>query len=153
MKTRMSRHLRQFIAICAGATFVVGCAHTISLKVVDATTRQPLAGVSSRWLQYHHPYFSTAKQEGPTYLPPSDSNGVIKVAGMHRWWSSEFIFSQLGYSNVYGYYNTKSLNLADQFCYYPTGSFQDQFILKGDIKIADKTNEFFIVEMQRGVGQ
>ncbi len=93
--------------------------------------------------------FEALKQEGPTNLPPTGPDGVIKVSGLHQWWGSEFIFSRQGYSNSYGNYEAKSLTLAGQVRYYPSGVLQDQFYLVGDITTADKSNGCFIVEMQK----
>jgi hypothetical protein len=149
MKMSMRRFLKQFVAIGVGATLVVGCAHTISLRVVDAKTCQPLEGVSVQWLQARYQMLEKLKQEGPTNLPPTGSDGTIKVKGLHHWWASEFIFSRSGYSNLYGYYDTRGLMLGGEVNYFPQGQLQDQFYLKGNVKTADKTNGFFIVEMQR----
>lgn len=145
----MSRHPKQFIALCAATAFLVGGSHTIRLKVVDAATHQPLEGVSAQWVQARHQMFQELKQEGPTNLPPTGLDGVIKVGGLHRWWSSDFIFSLPGYSNVYGVYGTRGLTLSGRMKHFPPGRLQDQFYLEGNLTVADKSNGCFLVEMQK----
>ena len=145
----MRRPPQQFIALCAATALLVGCTHTICLKVVDATTHQPLEGISTQWVQARHQMFQELKQEGPTNLPPTGLDGVIKVSGLHRWWSSDFIFSRPGYSNVYGLYGTRGLTLSGQLRRFPAGRLQDQFYLEGNLVVADKSNGCFLVEMQK----
>jgi len=145
----MHRRLKQLIAACSGAALLVGCAHTIRIKIVDATTREPLEGVSTRWLQARHQMFQQLKQEGPTNLPPSRQDGTIVVGGLHTWWSSDLIFSCPGYSNVYGQYGSGILCLARRMRYFPPGPLQEQFILEGGVRVAEKSSGCFVVEMQK----
>jgi hypothetical protein len=140
------------IAACAGLAFV-GCAQKICLKAVDARTHEPLEGVSVQWLQARNQMFQLRKQEGPTNLPPSGTDGVIRVVGLHRWWSSDFIFACPGYSNVYGGYDSGRLTLAPAMSHYPPmpwpDPFKDQFTLEGQLKLAQKSNGCFLVEMHK----
>jgi len=93
--------------------------------------------------------FQTLKQEGPTNLPPSGPDGVVAVAGLHRWWTNDFIFSRPGYSNVYGGYGSGGLTLGQSMRHFPPGPLQDQFILEGSMKAAVKSNGCFLVEMPK----
>jgi hypothetical protein len=94
--------------------------------------------------------FEKVIQEGPTNLSPSGPDGVVKVAGVHGRWLSNFTFSHPGYSNVYGESDTKSLSLAGNVRYLnPLNGLHDQFVLEGNWKKADQSNGFFIVEMQK----
>ena len=145
----MNRHLKQLISACSGAALLVGCAHTIRIKVVDAATREPLEGVCTRWLQARHQLFQPLDQEGPTNLPPSGREGTIVIGRLHRGWSSELIFSSPGYSNVYAHYSTGSLSLAGRMKYFAPGPLQDQFILEGNVTTADKSNGWFLIEMRK----
>jgi len=140
------------IAACTGLAFV-GCAHTICLKAVDARTHEPLEGVSVQWLQARHQMFQSLKQEGPTNLSPSGPDGITRVVGLHRSWTSEFIFACPGYSNVYGGYGSGRLTLAAAMSHYPPvpwpGPFKDQFMLEGQLKLAHKSNGCFLIEMHK----
>src|SRR2546421_3140493 len=140
--------LRHFIIVCLGALLTVGCAHTISLKFVDSKTHEPLAGVSTRWLQARVQMFQTLKQEGPTNLPPSGDNGTITIKGLRHWWESEFIFTCTGYSNVYGFYDT-SMRLAPRIQPLPMIGVPDYFLLPGDVTMASKSNGVFLIEMPK----
>lgn len=140
---------RHHFIIAFAALFLIGCAHKICLRAVDADTHEPLEGVSVQWLQARHQMFQALKQEGPTNLPPSAADGVIRVVGLHRWWTSDFIFTRPGYSNVYGGYVSGRLSLAEAMRHFPPGPLQDQFILQGQSRVAEKTNGCFIVEMHK----
>jgi hypothetical protein len=131
------------------AIALVGCAHRIQLKVVDAETHEALGNVSVQWLQVRHQMLETLKQEGPTNLPPTGPDGMICVSGLHRWWTSEFIFVCPGYSNIYGLYGSGRLSLAEMKSPFPPGPLQDQFILEGNLKSAQKSNGCFLVEMRK----
>lgn len=139
----------QFIVACAGTALLVGCAHKICLKTVDANTHASLAGVCVQWLQARHQMFQTLKQEGPTNLPSSGPDGIINVAGLHKWWTSEFVFTCSGYSNVYATYEGRRLVSSEEMHHFPSGQLQDQFMLSGDLKIAEKSNGCFLIEMQK----
>lgn len=59
---------RHYILGCTAAALLMGCAHSIRLKMVDATTHEPLEGVAVQWVQARHQMFQQLKQEGPTNL-------------------------------------------------------------------------------------
>jgi hypothetical protein len=131
-----------------------GCAHRIRFKPIDATTKEPLVGVSIRWLQFKHRMFSRSGHEGPTNLPPLGQNGIIKIGGLHTWWESEFIFSRPGYSNVYGGYETgvfknSDFTLGERVTYFPPGPFEDEFILEGKLTSANRSNGCFTIPMHK----
>jgi hypothetical protein len=140
---------RHYILGCVAAGLLMGCAHSIRLKTVNATTHEPLEGVSVQWVQARHQMFQPLKQEGPANLPPSGPGGIVKVDGLHRWWSSDFTFSHPGCSNVYGIYGSGKLTVSDQMQHFPSGPLQDQFWLRGHLTVADKSNGCFLVEMQQ----
>ena len=137
-----------FLGFTATA-LLMGCAHSIRLKTVDAATHEPLEGVTVQWVQAKHQMFQQLKQEGPTNLPPSGSDGVVKVDGLHRWWSSDFTFSRPGYSNVYGGFGSGKLVLSERMQHFPPGQLQDQFWLTGPMTVAEKSNGCFLVEMRK----
>jgi hypothetical protein len=131
------------------AALLAGCAHSIRLKTVDATTHEPVEGVSVQWVQFKHEMLWRSKQEGPTNLPPSGAGGIVKVKGLHRWWSSDFTFSCVGYSNLYGIYGSGNLSVSAKARHFSHGPFQDQFWLENPLKAAAKSNDCFLVEMRK----
>ena len=102
-----------------------------------------------QWVQARHQMFQLLKQEGPTNLPPSGPDGIVKVDGLHRWWSSDFTFSRPDYSNVYGTYGSGNLTVSEQMRRFPSGPLQDQFWLDGHLTVAAKSNGCFLLQMQK----
>lgn len=145
----MHRHLKFIIMAGAAAVLAAGCAHKICLRAIDASTHQPLEGVSVQWVQAKHQTFQRLKKEGPTNLPASGPDGMVKVDGLHRWWSSDFTFSRPGYSNVYGIYGSGNLTVSEHMLRFSPGPFQDQFWLDGHLALAVKSNGCFHVEMRK----
>ena len=134
-----------------------GCAHTICIKAIDASTKEPLAGVSTQWLQYYHGYFHLG-HEGPTNLPFSGKDGLISVGDLHRNWSSSFIFACPGYSNIYGEYTSRgrmiqpvdseARRFARMYCDALLRAPDVCFWLKADI--VDTTMRFFALNARLG---
>ena len=131
-----------------------GFVHTICFRPVDAATKEPLAGVCTTWSQHKNQMFARIRHEGPNNLPPSRQNEMIKIGGMHTYWINEFIFSCPGYSNVYGFYQTpdvfsrSTLELGPQI--ETLGDeFDGQFIIRGNVRTASKSNGCFVVPMPK----
>lgn len=135
------------VLVAFAALSLVGCAHKICLRTVDANTHEPLEGVSVQWLQGRHHMFRALQQEGPTNLPQSTKDGIIRVVGLHRGWFSEFVITRPGFSNVYGHYRGGRLSLAESVRYFPPGALQDQFMMQGQPAV--KTNGCFMIEMHK----
>ena len=106
---------------------VTGCAQTLFVKTIDASTGRPLASVTTSWQQAYHGILHYG-HEGPTNLPPSGQDGLVNVGELHRNWSGSLIFTCSGYSNVYGEFTSKGkLILAEQIEYFPPVSLRDSF--------------------------
>jgi hypothetical protein len=129
-----------------------GCASTpnmLCVKVIDASTRRPLAGVSTSWQQYFHGYFHL-EQEGPMDIPISGNDGLISVGNLHRNWTSIFIFTCPGYSNIYGEYTSRNkMILADKIEYFPAGGLSGQFYLTGNMTSALASNWCFVIPLHK----
>jgi hypothetical protein len=147
MKRSIALNLKLKVLLGIVSLVLTGCGHTIRLKVVDAATKEPLAGVSTLFRQDYDGYFHL-KHEGPTNLPPSGHDGVIAVSGLHRNWYGRFIFSCPGRSNFFGLYSVGSLGLADRIRYMPPGPFEGQFILEGTLTSASRSNGCFLIPMK-----
>ena len=150
MKPNSASCLILAVALASMSLILAGCAHTmsahtISIKAVDSATSQPLAGVSTWWRQDYKDLLLGSSHYGPTNLPPSQENGVINIRGLHPTWSSRFIFSCCGYSNVYAICSGDTLTLADQITSLPG----DQFILEGPLTSITPSNGCFIIPMPR----
>jgi hypothetical protein len=129
---------------------LAGCAHqTISVEAVDANTRKPLAGVTTEWREHRYQMFRPVTHYAPTNLPSTGQNGIVEIRGLHRNWTSTFIFSSAGYSNLYGKYDGGTLNLGTNVVYYPSGMLEGDFRFDGDPKMATKSNGSFLLPMQR----
>jgi len=150
----MHRNIGLFIAAWAGLLLVTGCVSTITLKVVDAATGHPLAGVDTVWRQDSYNLFFGAYHYGPTNLAPSTEDGVIMVDGIHNGDANEFIFSRNGYGTLYGRYLTGGLftqyhasifTLANH-----TNAVYSQtfgFVLEGPLSNVSPTNGVIVVHM------
>ncbi len=146
---RMTSILKSLMGLVQLQLVVTGCAHTVCLKVIDASTGRPLAGVSASWQQTYHGVLHYG-HEGPTNLPSSGENGFIKVGKLHRDWSSTFIFTRPGYSNVYGGFTSKGkMLLGEEIRYFPPGRLDGQFYLKGRIVSAFLSNQCFVVPLPK----
>jgi hypothetical protein len=127
---------------------LAGCANqSIRIKAVDASTRKPLAGVTTEWREHRHQMFRPVTHFGPTNLPPSDQDGLIEVRSFHRNWLSAFVFSSPGYSTVYGTYAGGYLNFGTNVTHCTNGIFATEFLFNDDPKMATKSNGCFIVSM------
>jgi hypothetical protein len=148
MRPRLAFNLKLLIALAPVALVAAGCARTLCVKVVDASSGRPLSGVSASWQQYYHGYFHTG-HEGPTNLPPSGDDGLIRVGELHRNWSSYFIFSCPGYSTVYGEFTPSrgQMIVADEIKYFPPGRFAGEFYLKGNMTSTSQSNGCFVVPL------
>ncbi|EEF61724.1 hypothetical protein Cflav_PD4764 [Pedosphaera parvula Ellin514] len=126
---------------------LIGCAHNrqICIKVVDAQTRTPLAGVQTTWRQDRSDLFRGSAHIAPTNLPPSGPDGIIRVEAQPGvTWKGSFIFSCPGCQKLYGFYAPKYLNLAE------TVDDEDgDFVLEQPIVSAAVTNGCFIVPMAK----
>jgi hypothetical protein len=146
----VNRNATLFVGACLGVAVLAGCAHSIRIKAVDATTGQPLVGVATEWRQNRHQMFQRIAHTAPTNLPPSGQEGLIEVRGIYRTWNSQFVFSLPGYSTVYGhYYSGGDLNLSTQVSRIPSGLFAGEFYLEGKLEAVGKTNGCFLVRMQK----
>jgi hypothetical protein len=148
MRPRLAFSLKLVIALIPVSLILAGCVRTVCIKTVDAATGRPLAGVSTSWRQDYDGYFHV-KHEGPTNLPLTSQDGNISVGGLHRYWTSSFIFSCPGYSNVYGIYSLGELGLAERVRYFPPGPFKDEFFLEGKLTSASLSNGCFLIPMQK----
>jgi hypothetical protein len=148
MPMAMIPKMKTGIVLFAASLLLVGCAHTICLKIVDSSNNQPLAGARIVWRQDSAYNMLTGKRHsaGPTNLVSNES-GVVVVKGIHKKWASRFIFSHPGYGTLYGTYWPQHLNLAKNIMSAPLP--QDTFILEEPPTIQESTNGCFIVPLQR----
>ena len=148
MSRCVASNLQLGVLLTAMALVAVGCAHTICLKTVDATTGAPLAGTSVSWRQDRHDIVLGLASYGPTNLPPTREDGIVEAVGMRRNWSSSFVFTHPGYSNVYGGYSRGTLTLAER-THALEGRFKGQFILEGKLTTAFLSNGCFVVPLPK----
>ena|SRR5947209_3469949 len=126
---------------------LLGCAHTrqICIKVVDAQTRTPLAGVHTTWRQDRSDLFRGPARIGPTNLPATGPYGIIKVEAMRPGtWCNRFIFVCPGYQKLYGAFEPERLNLTKEVDW--EGG---PFILEQPIVSAAVTNGCFVVPLEK----
>jgi hypothetical protein len=138
--------LKWSFPLAAGLLLATGCAHAIRLKVVDAVTSQPLAGVSTVWHEKAYNLLTgRLYQTGPTNLPPSGRDGVITIGGVHKQWSNNLIFSRPGYTTLYGNYNDARLWWTERMTPFPRGGFK----LEKPFTEAVSSNGYLIIRMQK----
>lgn len=148
--SKMSFKLKTSVILFTASLVLVGCAHTICIKVVDADTKKPLAGVSTWWLQCRQQMFAPIKHEGPTNLPPSGNDGIIKLTRVHRWWVNELAFSCPGYSNVYGIcYLRGEMSLGNAKSDFPGDFLEPEFFLQGTVTGASRSDGCYTVPMHK----
>jgi hypothetical protein len=143
MKKKFSfvRNLATILVI--GPLLTIGCAKTLCIKTVDATTGRPLPGVLTKWTADNQDLVLGSYHYGPTNLPPSTESGVVKIRKVKGRCVSRFIFSHAGYGNVYGIYSSGILNLGTA-----TNSLSDDhFILNGNFVSVGASNGCLLVEM------
>lgn len=133
--------------------FTAGCAQTLRLKTVDASTGKPVAGVSASLSQFRADMLHPAGEAGTVNLPCSDDNGAITVRGFHKsWWLSEFTFSRQGYLNTYGKYNDNRLrfstNITNSSLYGIGSPFSNVFELQKPIVLSQYINGFFLISLE-----
>ena len=145
----MNRRSTLSIAACVGAVVLVGCANSIRIKAVDAVTGQPLSGVTAEWRQNRHQISQLIAHTGPIKLPPSDRDGLIEVRPIYRTWSSQFVFLVPGCSNTYGQYSWRRNLVVATNVDYRSGQFEGEFILRGQLETAVKSNWNFIVRIHK----
>lgn len=143
----ISSNIQLGVLLTAMALVAVGCAHDICFKTVDATTGAPLPGTSGSWRQDRHDIVLGLASYGPTNLPPSGQDGVIHVHGLRRNWTSRFVFTHPGYSNVYGIYSRGGLGLDERVWDAGEGRFTGQFTLEGKLATASLSNGCFVVPL------
>jgi hypothetical protein len=94
--------------------------------------------------------FAPIKHEGPTNLPPSGSDGIIKLTGVHRSRLNDLKFSAQGYSNVYGIcYFPGEMSLGYTMRKFPQGLLEQEFILEGTVTQAARSNGCYVVPMHK----
>lgn len=126
-----------------------GCTSTIQLKVLDANTSQPLAGVSAVWRDdsAYNLLTGSRHQTGPTNLAVSGMDGIITISGVHNNWFGRLTFSRLGYQTNYGIYYHDRLDFSQRIM--PSPLPQDLFILEDPRTYASLTNGCFLIPMPR----
>jgi hypothetical protein len=127
-----------------GPLFTAGCARTLCIKTVDATTGRPLPGVQTRWTADYHDLLLGSYHYGPTNLPPSNESGEIEIQKLKSKYTSRFVFFHAGYGNVYGVNSRGTLTLGTTIQTFSDGV----FILNGNLVSAGTSNGCFIVEMK-----
>jgi hypothetical protein len=134
------------MALILALLLVAGCAKTISIniKTIDAKTGKPLAGVSTSWMEEHQDLILGSHRFGPTNLPPSNQDGVIRVDKLNTHMGSRFIFSCPGYAPVYALYCDGSMALAGRVSFLP----RNEFVLEGNLVSVGPTNGYFLVQME-----
>ena len=146
----MKRQVPLFIVACIGAAVLAGCAPSIRIKVVDAVTGQPLAGVITEWRQNRHQMFHLIAHTGPINLSPSDRDGLIEVRPIYRTWGSQFVFSYPAHPNIYGHYDwRRDLVVGTNVTYISSGQLEGEFSFEAKPEVAVKSNWCFIVRMPR----
>jgi hypothetical protein len=136
----------RFSIILAPMLFMVGCAHTMRVKVIDAETGQPVAGVEVCWRQDYQDLLLGSHHYGPTNLPSSTTDGLITLDGLHPKDVSRFIFSHPGYRTVYGIYSGGALTLAEAT---NAAVPPELFILKGKLITVEPNKGVCVVQMAR----
>jgi hypothetical protein len=132
---------------------IAGCAQSLRLKTVDASTGKPVSGVCVSMRQFRADMLHRAGEVGSVNLGYSDENGIIAVRGFHKsWWLSEFTFSCQGYSNTYGQYNENRLRFSTGITnssLYGAGSpFSNVFTLQKPIVLSQFSNGFFQILLE-----
>jgi hypothetical protein len=128
---------------------VAGCTHTIRLEVVDATSGQPLAGVSTLWREdsAYNLLTGSRLQMAPTNLPASSGSGIITINGVHKNWFSRFVFDRDGYTTIYGIYSQDTLEFAQRIK--PSPLPQERFILEDPRSYSPFTNGCFLIPLPK----
>ena len=148
MRSHFSSRPKLATALTLVSMFVTGCAHTLHLKVVDAKSGEPLAGVSTLWREDSAYNLLTGRrhQTRPNNLM-SGQDGLITVNTIHKKWVSRFVFSHVGYATLYGIYTPESLELARGVR--PDPLPQDRFILLDPRFLVGPSNGCFLIPMQK----
>lgn len=147
MKPRFAGLLRLALLTVPCFLLATGCASTIQLKVVDAKTSQPLAGVSAVWREDVYDLILGKFQTGPTNLPPSNDSGIITINDVHKKRIGRLILSHPGYLTVYGAYSAGRLEFSGAIR--PPPLPQDRFILEDPRIWASLTNGCFLIPMPK----
>jgi hypothetical protein len=157
--------------LCASVIGLTGCVlKTIKVKMVDASTGQPIAGVTTLWRQDRYQMFETIAHSDLLREPASGPGGIIEIGGIYRNWNQTFVFFCPGYSNAYVAYSG-TMTLADKLDCIPPFGFGDRFeldgrsemktvedraldridliLLTGEAQTIVKSNWCFIIPMQR----
>src|ERR1700742_3132412 len=93
----MKRHASIF-AILGIVPFLIGCVQTLHFKITDAATGKPLEAAALSVCQYRTETKHYVGEVDITGLPRSDSDGMIVVPGVHKyWWLSQFTVTHPGY--------------------------------------------------------
>jgi|ERR1035437_6737670 hypothetical protein len=141
----MRRQTAILLLALSGVLLVAGCAQTLQVAVVDARTGRPLSGVSTTWHEHRYNLLTGHLHEtGPTNLPPSGDNGVIKISAVHRDWANRLVLARSGFRTVYGGYTGGQLWLSETVRWFPGGVSQ----MVEPVTEAASTNGCFLAPMQ-----
>ena len=131
-----------FFLLSGCSSMKYGQAHNIRLKIVDAKTGDPLAGVSVVWREDREDLIYGNAHLGPIDLAPSDDKGEITIEASHEKMVDRLVLSCAGYVTMYGVYSDGSLNVSREI--QPPPLPQDLFELD-DPQTDDEINEGSIV--------
>lgn len=135
--------LRLVYGLAFGLLLVTGCAHTLCIKVIDATNGKSVVGVSTLWHEHVYDLLTGRHQTGPTNLPPSSDLGLITIPNVHKHWANTLVFSKPGYRTVYGNYIDSKVWLSIRM-----HTFSDnENVLDDPMTQAALTNGCFVVPM------
>jgi hypothetical protein len=127
-------------------TFTAGCVHTFRFQPVDATSGQPITGVTANWHEHSQDLLTgTVRQTGPTNLPPSGDGTLFTVPNLHSKRANHLVLSKPGYQSVHANYNASNLWLTEKVRQLPPGD----PILEDPSTKAAVTNGMFLVPMHR----
>ena len=141
-----ARHLNILLSLAVVAAATVGCAHTLRIRLVDAGSEQPLAGVETSWREDKIDLLLGAYHNGPTNLQPSTGEGIVTVGKVHPRWVGRFEFTAPGYTQRYGMYSRGGLALGTKTNANIRG---ERFVLEGPVTTAASSNGTFTVPMSR----
>jgi hypothetical protein len=123
---------------------IAGPAQDVKIRVVDAQTGHPLAGVNANWQQHvYSPRFGEY-HFGPTNLPPSGNNGIILVPGIRSNCANRLILARDGYATVYAGYWEGALAYGENH-----STLDGVEMLEQPLSLTRQTNGFISVPMRQ----
>ena len=134
------------LTACLAASLISsGCAKTLQIKVVDAASGVPLAGVVTIWKENSDDLLTGRhSQTGPVTLPPTSLDGFIWIDGVHDGWANSLILSKPGYKTLYGNYSSSRMWMTERMRQHG-----ETIILEEPYTEAARSDSGFTVRMSR----